>query len=155
MTKREIIEELQDKIHHNRIGKISELEKLCEPHGIDAFEDVILPMGFNVCEKCGDICDSEMELFWIDGFDWDEENNPKDKAILKALLDEPVDYCAVCYPCLHSLANKGRDSEDVAKAKDYYTREYVIQVREENRGEPVCFDEFYWNDWQEIRGLLK
>ena len=157
MTRQDFIEELQSKVRHNHIGNIKDLEKECKKFGkaeIDPYEDVILPMGYNTCEICGDIEDSEYGLFWLDGFDWDEDDE-FDKAVLKALADEKVDYCAICYPCLHKLANKGRDEADLVKAKKYYTEEYVIQIKQENESEPVCFDEFYWNDWQEIRKELK
>lgn len=160
MTRQDVIEDLQSRIRKNRITTVDDLklEISCAEYDgnepIDEFEDVILPMGYNTCEICGGIEDSELGLFWLDGFDW-QEDNEFDKAVLKALSEEKVDYCAICYPCLHKLANKGRDESDLAKAKKYYTEEYVVQIKQENESEPVCFDEFYWNDWQEIRKTLK
>lgn len=159
MTRQDIIRELQNQIGKNRIQNIDDLKleiSCAEYEGdepIDEYEDVIFPMGYNTCDKCGAIGDSELDLFWIDGFDW-EDGNPKDEAIIRGLQKEKADYCAICYLCLHEIMNNGRDSEDVEKAKKYYTEEYVIQVKRENGGEPVCFDEFYWNDWQDIRKVL-
>lgn len=150
MKREDKIEELQDAIQHNRIVNIDDLREACEKSGfdIDAYNDVLHPMEYNTCDRCGDIYDSETGFFWVDGFEWDEEN-PFDKAVLKAMAEEGIDYCAMCYDCLHKLANIGRDSEDVKKAESYY-EEYVRDF-DKACGEPVCFDEYYWNDWQEIK----
>ena len=109
MDKKEVIEELQSQIRHRHISDINELIVAVRKTGldIDAYEDIIFPMGYNVCDRCGYICDSEVELFWIDGFDW-EDGNPKDEAILAGINAEGEDYCAVCYECLKKLEEKGR-----------------------------------------------
>lgn len=107
MNKQERIELLQDQVQHNRI-EMDELEKECKQHDIDLFDDVIHPIGYNLCDRCGDYGDSELDLFWLDGFDW-EDGNEKDQAILKALNKEHADYCAVCYKCLNELEEIGRN----------------------------------------------
>ena len=105
MTREERIELLQDQVQHNRIT-MDELEKTCEEHDIDLFDDVIHPIGYNLCDRCGEYGDSEQDLLWVDCFDW-EEDNPKDQAIIKAMEQEGIDYCAICWDCVNKLAEKG------------------------------------------------
>lgn len=114
MTRQEVIDELKNKIYKNRILNIDDLklEISCAEYDgddpIDEYEDVLHPMGYNTCDRCGDIYDSEVGFLWIDGFDW-EDGNPEDEAILRALEEEPTDYCAVCYDCLNDLKQIGCD----------------------------------------------
>lgn len=37
-----------------------------------------------------------------------------------------------------------------SEAKDYYHNEYLPNFDKELYGEPVCFEEFYDNEWQDI-----
>lgn len=107
MTRQEKIELLQDQVQHNRIGKKEFYDK-CKEWELDWYDDVLSPIGYNVCDRCEMYGDSELDLFWLDGFDW-EEDNPKDQAILKALNEEKIDYCAICYDCLKELEEKGKE----------------------------------------------
>lgn len=106
MTKRERIELLRDQVQHSRIN-MDELEEECEAHNIDLFDDVIHPIGYNLCDRCGDYGDSELDFLWVDNFNW-EEDNEDDKAIIKALDQEGIDYCALCWECVEKLKEKGR-----------------------------------------------
>lgn len=105
MTRQEKIELLQDQIRHNRIDKY-ELETECKEWGLDLYEDILFPIGYNTCDRCENYGDSELDFCWVDGFDWDEENEG-DKAILKAMAEEHNDYCAVCWECINTLRKKG------------------------------------------------
>lgn len=107
---RDAIKELQSQVQHNRIANIDELNVAIQNTGldIDAYEDVLGPMGYNTCDRCGDIEDSEVGLFWIDGVDWDVDN-PNDQAILEGISQEEVDYCAICWDCLEELKELGND----------------------------------------------
>ena len=105
MNKQERIELLQDQVQHNRIT-IQELIAECKKHDLDMYEDVLHPIGYNTCDRCGDYGDSELSFCWIDGFDW-EEDNKSDQAILKAIEAEGVDYCAICWDCVNKLKKKG------------------------------------------------
>lgn len=110
-TKQDIIEDLQNRIWKQRIATLDDLklEISCaeyEGETIEEYEDVLFPMEWNTCDRCGRLEDSELGLFWLDGFDW-EEDNPKDQAIIKALEQEGIDYCAICYECVNELAKKG------------------------------------------------
>lgn len=107
MTHEEIIEELQDAIQHNRIDDV-ELDRACCEHRLDLFDDLLSPIGYSLCDRCGDYGDSELDFFWLDGFDWDEDD-PRDKAILKALNEEKQDYCALCWDCVKELEKKGKE----------------------------------------------
>lgn len=106
MTRREKIFLLQDQIQHRRIDKY-ELESECKEWGLDLHEEVLAPMGYNTCDRCEDYGDSELDFCWLDGFEWDEENEG-DRAILRALATEPYDYCAVCWECINGLKEKGK-----------------------------------------------
>lgn len=98
------IEELRNDV--DKFANIADLEQECEPLDIDPYEDVLFPTGHNTCDRCGRIRDGRFGLFWLDGFDW-EDNNSTDQAILNALDKEQVDYCAICYDCLNELRKKG------------------------------------------------
>ena len=104
MTREDEIEELQDKVRKNYITNIEELNKY-EPE-IDVFNEVLSPMGFNICERCGECGDSELDFLWVDYFPWDEDDKD-DKSILKAIEIEGVDYCALCWDCVDELKKKG------------------------------------------------
>ena len=105
MTREERIELLQDQAQHNRISA-KELGEECDKYKIYLHDEVLSPIGYNTCDRCGDYGDSELDFFWVDGFDW-EEDNPKDQAIIKALGQEGTDYCAICWDCVNKLAEKG------------------------------------------------
>lgn len=110
-TRQDIIEDLQNRVLHNRISTLDDLklEISCaeyEGEPIDEYEDIIFPIECNTCDRCGSIEASDLGLFWFDGFDW-EDDNPTDQAILKALAEEKQDYCAICYNCLNELKMKG------------------------------------------------
>jgi len=106
MTREDKIEELQDKVSKNCITNIEELNKY-EPE-IDVINEVLSPMGFNICDRCGKCGDSELDFLWVDSYDWWEEDED-DKAILKAIEIEGVDYCALCWDCIDELKKKGAE----------------------------------------------
>ena len=105
MTREEKIGLLQDQVEHNRIDK-QELYDKCKEWNLEWFDDVLSPIGYNVCDRCGEYGDSELGFLWVDGFCWEDENS-RDTAILKAITEEGQDYCAVCWDCLDELAKKG------------------------------------------------
>lgn len=109
-TRQDVIDDLQNRIWKNRITYLEGLRNAIEasPYkDIEPYEEVLSPMGYNTCDRCGSIQASDFGLFWLDGFDW-EDGNPTDQAILKALAEEKQDYCAICYDCLNELKMKGR-----------------------------------------------
>lgn len=108
MNRQEKIEELQDKVQHYRISK-EELGKECEENDIDLHDEVLEPIGFNTCDRCSEYGDSELDFLWVDSYDWWEEDKD-DKAILKAIEIEGVDYCALCWDCINELKEKGREA---------------------------------------------
>ena len=105
MNRQEKIDELQDKAQHYRISK-EELGKECEENDIDLHDEVLEPIGFNTCDRCGEYGWSEQDFLWVDSYDWWEEDKD-DKAILKAIEIEGVDYCALCWDCIDELKKKG------------------------------------------------
>ena len=105
MTREEKIELLQNQIEHGRISS-AELGAECEKNDIDLHDEVLLPIGWNTCERCGECGDSELDFLWVDSYDWWEEDED-DKAILKAIEIEGVDYCALCWDCVDELKKKG------------------------------------------------
>ena len=108
MTRQEKIDELQNKAQHYRISK-EELGKECEDNDIDLHDEVLEPIGFNTCDRCGDYGWSEQDFLWVDSYDWWEEDKD-DKAILKAIKDEGIDYCALCWDCVNELKEKGKEA---------------------------------------------
>lgn len=105
MTRQDKIEELQDQIEHGRISS-AELGAECEKNEIDLHEEVLEPIGWNTCDRCGECGDSELDFLWVDSFPW-EEDNEGDKAIIKAMQNEGIDYCALCWNCVRELKEKG------------------------------------------------
>lgn len=97
-------EELQSRVRKQRIVSLKELSDLCEGR-FDPYEDILEPIGYNTCERCGGIDDSTW-LYWLDYREW-EEDNPKDQALLKGLAKEKADYCAICWECVKELTKKG------------------------------------------------
>ena len=87
MTRQEKIDELQDKISKNYITNIEELNKY-EPE-IDVFNEVLSPMGWNICDKCGALYKSD-ELCWVDYLDPDYDQ----------------ELCAICYECAKELRHE-------------------------------------------------
>lgn len=108
MTRQEKIDELQNKAQHYRISK-EELGKECEDNDIDLHDEVLEPIGFNTCERCGEYGWSEQDFLWVDSYDWWEEDED-DKAILKAMQVEGIDYCALCWDCVNELKEKGKEA---------------------------------------------
>lgn len=109
MTRKEKIELLQDQIEHGRISS-AELGAECEKNDIDLHDEILAPMGWNTCDRCGEYGDSEQGFLWVDCFPWDEDNEG-DKAIIKAIEIEGVDYCALCWDCVSELKKKGAKHE--------------------------------------------
>lgn len=109
MTREEKIELLQDQITHGRISS-AELGAECEKNEIELHEEVLEPIGWNTCDRCGDYGDTEQDFLWVDCFPWDEDNK-EDQAIIKAMQIEGVDYCALCWDCVSELKKKGAKHE--------------------------------------------
>lgn len=105
MTREEKIELLQDQITHGRITS-AEIGAECEKNEILLHEEVLEPIGWNTCDRCGECGDSELDFLWVDCFPWDEDNEG-DRAIIKAIEIEGVDYCALCWDCVSKLKEKG------------------------------------------------
>lgn len=99
MTRQEKIEELQDKVSKNYITNIDELMKY-EPE-IDVINEVLSPMEWNICDKCGLLEPSE-ELCWVDYLDPEY-----DQDLIDNIMAEDEDYCAICYGCVEKLKKKG------------------------------------------------
>ena len=105
MTKEKRVEMLQDQISHGRIT-IQEAIKECEEHDIMLYEEVLEPIEYNTCDRCGDYGNTCQDFLWVDSFPWDEDNEG-DKAVIKAMEQEGVDYCALCWDCVNKLKKKG------------------------------------------------
>ena len=105
MTRQEKIDLLQDQAQHYRISK-EELGKECEENDILLHEEVLEPIGFNTCDRCGEYGWSEQDFLWVDDFPWDEDNKA-DMAIIKEMQNEGIDYCALCWDCVNKLKEKG------------------------------------------------
>lgn len=102
MKKEEIIFDLQDKISKNNILNIKELESF-EPE-IDIYNEVLSPMDYNTCDRCGDLHDTNMGLNWYDYF-LEQGNEYED--FLKGVEEEGEDITCVCDKCFNELVKKG------------------------------------------------
>lgn len=106
MKKQDLIDEIQSQIEKQRITVIDELEEICKKDNLEPYDDILGPMGWNVCDRCGRLEDSEYGLFWFDYFDWTD--SLEDRAIQLASEKEKVDYCATCWDCIKELKMKGK-----------------------------------------------
>lgn len=110
MTRQEKIEELQNRVRHNSIGYFDDLnlEISCAEYDgdepIEAIDDVLMPIEFNICDKCGALYPSE-ELCWVDYLDPEY-----DQDLIDNIMAEDEDYCALCYECVKQL-RKEMDEE--------------------------------------------
>lgn len=104
MTREEKIELLQDQVSHYRLG-FQEFYDECKENDLDWYDDVLEPIGFNVCDRCGMYGDSELDFLWLDYAELNEED---DKDFLDALAKEKHNYCALCWECVKEL-RKGVD----------------------------------------------
>ena len=103
MTRQEKIEELQSRVRHNSIGYFDDLnlEISCAEYDgdepIEAIDDVLIPIEFNICDKCGALYPSE-ELCWVEYLDPEYDQDLIDK-----ITAGDEDYCALCYECVKQL----------------------------------------------------
>lgn len=100
-TREQFIEELKDRVGKGYYIKAGEAQDVCDKHGIELYEDVLSPMGWNSCDRCEILNDSEVGLYWLD---YDDE---PDEDFLKGLEKEGEDYCALCYYCVQAIKEKG------------------------------------------------
>lgn len=108
-SKADIVEDLQGRVRKNHLATIKELSAECGD-AIEPYEDVLSPMGWNCCDKCGDMYPSE-ELIWTDYIEYDE-SNPKDRALKRGLeLEMPAEdyYGALCDDCVKEIIKKGEN----------------------------------------------
>lgn len=98
-NKQAFIEELQDRVSKGYYRKSGEVGDICEKHGIELYEEVLSPMGWNSCDRCERLDDTG--LYWLD---CDDE---PDGYFLKGCEAEDIDYCALCYDCVRALEEKG------------------------------------------------
>lgn len=102
MKREEMIEKIQDEVSKNYITTLEELKARCKETGLDWSEDILGGMGWNCCDRCGALGDSELDLCWIDCIDWNEDD-PGDKKLLENIAKENADYCAICWHCMSEL----------------------------------------------------
>ena len=105
MTKQEQINLLQDWVEKGHITHLSELDRECKSRGLDAFDDVLSGIGWNCCDRCGLLGDSELDLYWPEYMELDEEES---KELEKSFEREGEEYCSVCSECFLGLVNRGR-----------------------------------------------
>lgn len=100
MTRQEKIEDLQDKVSKNYITTIDELMEY-EPE-IDVINEVLSPMEWNICDKCGTLYKSD-ELCWVDYLDPEY-----DQDLIDAIEAEDIELCAICYECVKQLRKENK-----------------------------------------------
>lgn len=101
MSKQERIELIQDWVEHNHITTADELEKECKKYGLDWFDDILSPLEWNSCDRCGALWESE-QLYW-EYCDWAEES----EELQRGLKLDGGEYTALCENCVRELCEKG------------------------------------------------
>lgn len=110
MLRADIIDDIRNRVGKNRFANIDELEKECKRFAFDIepFDDILSPMGWNCCDRCGELGDSELDLNWLEyGFFDYIDDNPKAQAILRGYEKEEWEYACVCDRCIEQMAAKG------------------------------------------------
>lgn len=109
MTRQEKIEQLQDWVSKNQIRTLDDLKyeiSCAEYQGdepIDEWDDVLSPMEWNVCDRCGELWKSE-ELFWLEyAEDLDISDN-----LRRGLEQEDGEYTTLCEDCVKKLVEEGK-----------------------------------------------
>ena len=103
MTRQEKIEELRSRVAHNKISNIDDLklEISCAEYDgeevIEEIDDILMPLSFNICDKCGALYRSE-ELCWVEYLDPEY-----DQDLIDNIMAEDEDYCALCHECVKQL----------------------------------------------------
>lgn len=106
MTRQDVIEELRSRVRHNSINNFDDLklEISCAEYDgdtIDEIDDILSPIGFNICDKCGSLEYSE-DLCWVDYLEEDYDSDLI-KSIEKYDIEHNTELCAVCYECVKEL----------------------------------------------------
>lgn len=115
MTRQDKIDVLQDWVSKNYITTADSLKEACKHEkatsgeDIDWYEDILSPMEWNCCDRCGDLWESD-RLYWED-FDTPDEDVPDSIPISKAVELEGGDYCALCSDCVKALKEQGERYE--------------------------------------------
>lgn len=108
MTRQDKIEELQSRVRHNSISTLDDLKleiSCAEYEGdepIDEIDDVLSPIEFNICDRCGALYPSE-ELCWTDYLDPEY-----DQDLIDAIEAEKEELVAICYECVKQLRKENK-----------------------------------------------
>lgn len=105
MTRQDKIEVLQDWVSKNHITNFKNLCDTCDMYGLEPYEDILSPMEWNSCDRCGDLWETD-RLYWEE-FDTPDEYIPDSIPISRAVNMEHGDYCALCGKCVEELKKKG------------------------------------------------
>lgn len=103
MTRQEKIEELQDRVWHNRISNIDDLrlEISCAEYDgeetIEPIDDILAPLEFNYCDLCGGLYPSD-EMCWTAYLEEEYDHD-----LIKALELRGEDPATICYECVKEL----------------------------------------------------
>lgn len=108
MTREETIENLQDYVKKNYIVDIEQLEREIKASGyeLEPIDDVLSPIEYNVCDRCGGLVPSCYGLNWVDYLN---ENAEDYEDVLKGIETEGEDICAFCDTCFNALARLGKE----------------------------------------------
>ena len=98
-------EELRDKVSKNYITTYDELELACKEHGLEVYEDILSPMEWNSCDRCGKLGCSDGDFLWTEGFEWDLENEVERRVAdyIADKWDFGEYWSALCWECIDDI----------------------------------------------------
>lgn len=102
ISKEERIRECQDWVEHHHLTEIHPLAQFADKYGFDPYEDVLFPIGYNTCDRCGAIEISEC-LKWVDEMCWVDDEQ---EIVAYNMAQEGADYCALCTDCFIELCEE-------------------------------------------------
>ena len=105
MTKEEKKEVIQDWVYRGDVKYVTNLEAICKQYDLEWYDDILSPIEFNCCDRCGRLSPSD-ELYWVDC-----DDNPSEELMRGYDFEgAKVDYCALCDECVASLSVIGNHS---------------------------------------------
>lgn len=106
-----VIAEIKDKVSKNNIQTLKDLERECERYDLEVYEDILSPMEWNSCDKCGALGCSDGDFLWVEGFEWDEHDEVE--VLVARTIESAWDlgeyWSALCWDCVAEIKQKAKE----------------------------------------------
>lgn len=115
-TRQDIIDDLKNRIWKGRIQTLDQLklEISCADYDgdepIDEFEDILSPMEWNSCDRCGALGESDGDFLWYEGFEFNEDDEVEMRVAhtIENSWENGEYWSALCWECMNELKKKAQ-----------------------------------------------